>query len=207
MTSGIPPSNAGVVAGTVGVVAGMVAMQAAQEEEEAKHRRKSHMGHDQILIKSKLPVDKMGECIAGTFNNWRWEDGDIMRDPRNKKSPSKLTTHFAAYAAIIYGIVIAVQNGIRYYTSTQYYNPWSLDLMPNGISIICLIVMLGILSWSNVTDNASRTLDYIRISKIPGGSKVLLKIYDDDGERNLDEDELDEIITQIKEEDKTAMVV
>ena len=61
-----------------------------------------------------------------------------------------------------------------------------------------LPMLIGaILGWA--IGMGDKELDYIVLGESIGLTTILLKIYDDDGCRNLDEDEIDKIITMFDE--------
>ena len=164
-----------------GYASGMATGQALEEEEErGRQRRMSQMGQDQILIKSKADKGRVLEAIASTYNNWFASKGKIYQKGERKISWS--------IVAIVSGTTFVIA-GLLWWALLKlaYFDWWVLLIGSIAVGIFASYRLSGL----------SEEINYIRVSTIGNETAVLIKKYDNDGYRNIDEDELESIIANI----------
>ena len=176
----------------IGMGTGLAIGAMLAESEKEKGMRQSHIGKDQVLIRIKAKKEEVLNTLAKTFDNWyiSGRDGGLYR-----KSNTLFEWTTAIVGFILTGLVSGIaeviwwsfQPGAWSWNSSNPYNPWVFGAIVGGIVFV-------ILGFSGARDTR---IDYIRVKGDGDYTTTLLKIYDSEGYRNLDEDDLHLILKQL----------
>ena len=160
----------------------------AHEEEAARGRRISHAGHDQLLLKVRGSVEATGKAISTLYDNWFWDSEDETLMKHNGRE-------FSFIGACITGLIMVV---VMMFSMIVFF-PYGEGIPWNPLTGVMLILAVsGAVGSITVFFPTDDEIDYINIREHGNGCTVLLKRYDGDGRRNLDEDEILHIIDALK---------
>jgi len=175
-----------------GLATGLAIAAIEKEEAEGKARRKSHMGTDQVMLESRKCIDPIGEKIAEIYSNWYYnkEDGQIYRRERKMFGffGAGLGASAIAICLIAYAIIVEVAICTDWRNDSCNAAWFPLDFFPSALLCIGIGILVGF-----VLHPEDVPIDYIRLSESQKGTRILLKVYDDKGRRNLDEDTISDI--------------
>lgn len=184
---GFSPSS--YIVGTgAGLATGLAIGAAMREEEAAKGRRLSHQGHDQLLLRVRGSVEATGKAIATLYSHWFWDNENEILKQHNERE-------FCYVGAIIAGVIWAVVLLFVMMIFFPYGGGMPWNPLTGTIWVFAVAVAVGLITVIHPGDDE---IDYITIREYGNGCTVLLKRYDDDGRRNLDEDEILHIIDALK---------
>jgi hypothetical protein len=166
--------------GAAGLATGLAIGEMRRAEEEAKGRRKANMGQDQIVIETKLSIEKAGKAIAAIYTNWMYRDEEIV---------------YSGNRGYSFGIAVAVSIIVFFLLSAwcivSYGHDdirYTLTAFESAGIVTAAGIVCGFLGFFK---DDYETVEYIRLSEIKrGGTRILIKVYDDDGRRNIDEDSI-----------------
>jgi hypothetical protein len=168
-------------------------------DDNEQKRRKEQMGNDQVVYETIKSKSDIGTQIAALFDNYYYNEqiGSIWW-----KSSSKFHWVFAFVTWLIcMGIALLyIQSMLCGGELLSRCDPtYSMEYIALVISTIIGIIV-GIFAPRDENE-----IDYIRLSDINSGKKtrVLIKIYNDSGRRNIDDDKLMEIRDLIGNEMKS----
>jgi hypothetical protein len=176
--------------GAAGMGAGLAIGLALKEEAENTSRRKSRIGEDQALIKTGKSVGVVGKYIADL-----WSDTYYNSD--EEEIYQKGSGWFDGFAAFVTATIVGCAMPLyfivaewkicdfRDYCTAAWY---PLDFFSSVALCITISVIVGI-----IYRPKDRPVEYIRLTDTKPGAKILIKVYDGDGRRNIDEDRLDDI--------------
>ena len=165
---------------TSNFMAGYVIGQAAGEDaEKTRQRRLAKMGEDQVLLHVNSNIDKVGQTVAKLFNDWEYKGGNI-----HKKDKFNINFTSALVAAISSFIIIFI-----YYGIINDETNWKVPL---SISIAAGIIV-GLYTYNNI-------INFIRLQAIKEPyTTVMIEKYDEDGYRNIDEDDFFRLIESLED--------
>jgi hypothetical protein len=143
--------------------------------EEDEQRRRSCMGLDQQLVKSKYSVDETLEKIAGTYEGGYVKNGEMKQKNKNDLS---LTFFF------IFGFIGVIAAFIFVPPSSSW------DLMGVCLDIVIGGIVAVISGIIGVTIKLEGEIKHIKVFTEKNETMVLLKVYNSEGYRSLDEDEI-----------------
>jgi hypothetical protein len=129
-----------------------------------------------------------GQTVATIHANWYWdneEEAVMCRNPRKFNWGAAFLTGLSVGLGLLVLMVI-------------YYNGNNVPYDPVSGSLIAFVMaaFVGAVFWFFPGIDE---VDYIKIREHKGGATILLKKYDDDGRRNLDEDEIMHIIEAFRD--------
>lgn len=175
-------SNTG--ADGTGLAIGMNMMEA----EKTKQRRLSNMGKDQVLIETKMSGDAVGNAISKLWDNWYYKEGKIYQ----KRGEIPFNGGVFLRISFLTGIGLLLF-WVIFVEITEWIESIPLDRGSGFIVSVIVGLLFGIII--GFTDDE---IDYIRITTLKNTTAVLIKIYDSDGYRNIDDDDILQISEQIK---------
>jgi len=168
---------------SVGLATGLV----MADQERSRGRRLRVKGRDQLLLKVKGSVDKVGKAIAKTFSNWYYKDGSIYR---KRDYPFDFLASFVFFSVTA---IILTFAWILWCPDTFLECTYPINLR-SGTLISAIFGLIG----GFLFGYRDEEVDFIRLSKLKKDTLVLIKIYDNDGFRNLDDDEITLILENLK---------
>ena len=143
---------------------------------------------DQILIKSKHGVKECVEKISETRPQWIGEGNEIVQ--AKSETVSFIGVFFLATITLTSTGFIWL---ILY--ETPLYLPRATPLP--FIQIILIVLFTGLLSGRMATSGYAK-LKYIDIKESGKETLILIEVYDFDGTRNIDDDEIYNIINSVE---------
>tara|TARA_Y100000310_G_scaffold339572_1_gene432627 strand:- start:63 stop:578 length:516 start_codon:yes stop_codon:yes gene_type:complete len=158
--------------------------QNAQRAEEARKRRMSVRGKDELYIETDKSSEYIGNKLASHFEGWYYKDGSIWQ-----KEPYFDIGSFGL-GVILFGFILHLIWAIKTsnWFKIGYFEYIKTEFGAISLSIaIVLTILTGFFSWDS-------KIDYIKLGK----NYVLFKIYDGRGYRNIHEDELDNMLKAIE---------
>jgi len=179
-------SNYGAGFGTGFVTGYLVGSDTGESRERARQRRMKVMGKDQILLKVKKSIDEAGEAIASTFSNWYYKDGRIYQ---KREYPFDFSGFIIA--AFLVGLGLFIAWFVWCWDEIECNFPFSLR---SGF-LVTLFIGLCVGFRFGFEDEE---VDYIRLTESNKHTLVLIKIYDEDGCRNIDDDQIQLILDNLK---------
>jgi len=184
-------NGSGAAAGA-GIATGIAVGMAIEEEiQESKQRRFSHMGRDQMVIETTDPIEVATEKIAGLYKEWYVKNAEVYEKKDSNYSPE---------AAIVFGFIAILAVTVWYAIDHWHYPLSAWDTVGLLCGITFISGFLGIFLGDN-------PIEYIRFSSTDKDlTRILIKIYDSDGRRNLDDDDLLKIKDMLKETGKVVLV-
>jgi len=175
-----------------GLATGLAIAAIEREEAEGKARRKSHMGADQIVLETRKGIDTIGEKIAEMYTNWYYnkEREQIYRHERKMFGflGAALGTSVIALCLIIYFFIVEVAICTDWRNDSCNAAWYPFDFFSGAMLCIGIGILVGF-----VLHPVDMPIEYIRLSESQKGTRILLKVYDDKGRRNLDEDTISDI--------------
>lgn len=139
---------------------------------------------NQIIVKTGRNIDVIGKRIAATYDNWYYDNKTIyQRDSVDFGTISDLVsvTIFAAVGYALWYIIESIKTPV-------------FDV----ITTVMVFIVIGILfNLTRCKKDEIEKVDYIKFEEAEGANKVLIEPYDIDGTRNLEDDELNEILVKI----------
>lgn len=179
-------------ASNAAMVGALAAGTAAREAEEAKERRLSQIGKDQVLIQTKMSVDSVGNTIFKRWDNWCYKDGKIFE----KRSKESYYVNLFVIVFALTGLVLFV-----FWLIVIHTLGW-LDYLPldmvSGLIVSAIVGLMAVLFSKPTEEEINKEIDYIRISNLKNKTTVLIKVYTSDGYRNIDDDEILKISERIE---------
>lgn len=152
------------------------ARMAAKREAETREKKERNKGKDELLIYSKLSAEEAGKELAESLepdHEFNKETGMLQTKENHWDFVGVLPMIFITSIGLIL-IMVDLINWLQFFGGT--------------LSGILLGIGLGY--WMA----GPETYDAIKITPFKEGSRILLTIYDSDGNRELHEDEIDDII-------------
>lgn len=176
-----------------GLATGLAIAAIEREEAEGKARRKSHMGADQVMLETRKGINTIGKEIASAYDNWYYNTDEEQIYQRKwsvfRFMGALLGASVVALFLVIYFVVVIVGICTDWRGEEACRAAWfPFDLF----SASGLCIGLGIIT-GFVLHPVDTPVEYIRLSESDRGTRILLKIYDSDGRRNLDEDTIADI--------------
>lgn len=176
--------------GAAGLGAGIAIGLALEAEAEDTARRKSHIGEDQTLIKTNKSIGVVGKYIA---NMW----ADTYYNLEEERIYQKASGWIDWFTAFVTAAIVSCAMPL-YYIVAQWkicefdyrcIDMWyPLDFFTSVALCIAISISIGI-----IYRQKDRPVESIRLTDTKPGTKILIKVYDDNGRRNIDEDNLDSI--------------
>jgi hypothetical protein len=173
----------------VGMATGMII---GEETEKSKGRRMANRGQDQIFLKIKYSMENVGKEIASVYDNWKFKDGNIY-----------ITSNpFDVFAFIISFIVIGFLVWLVFLMlgpslfGCQYYFNCDIPIEYWFYGIAITSALSGFITY--LLCRGDDELDYIKLGMSGEYTTVLIKKFDSDGYRNLDDDDIDKIVTKLE---------
>jgi hypothetical protein len=149
--------------------------------ERSKGRRISEEGKDQVLLLIKAPVEKVGEAIATLLDNWEYQKGKLI---------GHYPLNFGVTGAAIIGAVAGTVIFISLIFLDNHYNGLGTGFPGGLIGAAIATIAIGIAGEIILDRPHSAEISYIKIGSSKEYTTVLIKKYDGNGDRNLDEDDL-----------------
>lgn len=156
-----------------GIAGGLAVGLMMQENAKSTARRKCHLGEDQVLIKSKRKANSLLRDIAGMYENWFGEENKLMR----KKNKFNIGGFFGFFGGMLFlwfsvYIISMMIGGYDY----EFFTNWTIVIF----STILISFLGGFLT------GGDEEVDYIEIEDLGKERLIQLKVYNEDGYRNLD---------------------
>ena len=168
-----------------------------KRREQDRKRRFASIGRDQLFIKSSDPIDKIGNNISKTRENWLYKNGSIYEKKNRVFSIKYAITAIAVTTVISLFLDITWETFLN--NKYPFSNPSPFHSLEKVIEISVIAgFFIGIFSAGN------ERISYIKLTPLDRyvdssncGTSILIKIYDLRGYRNIDDDELDNVISNI----------
>jgi hypothetical protein len=153
------------------------------ENEKSRNRRLSNIGSDQLLLKVKCSKDKVGNALKNMYSNWDYKNGVLSRTGE---------LHFSWFGFFIAGGLVGL-------VLFMAYSLWELSLnysqsVPSWFNWINSIILTGILSGIFGYYTYDNEISNVQLDESNGYTNVLIKVYDGDGYRNYDKNEISKIV-------------
>jgi len=175
--------GSGIGAGVaIGIGAGYLIGSSA---ERSKSRKISEEGKDQILLLVKAPVDKVGDAVATLFNNWEYQKGKLI---------GQYPLNFSITGAAIVGSIASVVIFIILISLDTHYQGLGTGFPGGLVGAIALTIAIGIAGEIILDHPHSEEINYMKIRTLKEYTTVLIKRYDEGGNRNIDEDDLSRLV-------------
>jgi membrane associated rhomboid family serine protease len=164
--------------GGVSAVATSMALLAMHRVNETGNtsRRNLHRGADQVLLKVKGTPAEAKRKLASSFKDWAVVDGELCEKPSGFSSAATINGGIGAF---LLGLVV-------WLISDASYNLLNIAILAAVVGFILGFIFGRLYS----------SVDSVKISsdRVNDITKIVVKIYDSDGYRNFDEDELDDLV-------------
>ena len=151
----------------------LIGSSSKRDEERARQRRLNNKGHDQILLKlnsadvSELTAKK---AVAGLFpNEWYVRDGRLREKGYGWAA--------AVITFLVFGFALMLANAFL-----LHFISWEIGI----VIVLAVSIFLGY-------RDRDEDLSYVSVGTSGQYTTVLIKKYDGDGNRNLDDDDLDRL--------------
>jgi len=179
--------NAGASAASTAAMAAVVASNNAREEAEAEERRNRNKGHDQIYFESDYSGDRTGREIAKVFK-WKWENNTLWKPkPRFNWSAFFISLFVMAFVLAFIGIFLEMSSDRYCYDIFCGFSHAWIMLFAIPLALFMALLLGG-----------DSSIDYITINEYEKKTYVLIKVYDSDGYRNVDDDKIHLIRNRIE---------
>ena len=169
-----------------GATMAATSMMIAREEEDNKKRRFRNIHgetKDQIFLKFSEPKERVLKRLNDYYGTDDENDGALIYKNNNKFNAKAFFISFAVAFFVILGIQwIIAEASWDYNTTVNFFNV--IDLIGGLVVGIFFALIL----------NRDTEIDYIKVGTRKGQTTVLIKKYDSEGYRNIDEDDLDELL-------------
>lgn len=165
------------------VIAAAVSSQ--RNAKEARKRRMDQRINDELLIHTKLSKETVGKRLASVFCNWYYEDGYIWV----KKAKINLWAVIYAFIGLLFAVHFLWAYLKGYWVMDTY-----MFFIKTDFGIISSLVIMVLSLFVGFIFGGDTFIDYIQLKE----NKILFLIYDDEGYRNIHEDELDDLLKVIE---------
>jgi len=182
-----------------GAAAAMAAANAARiDAEEDEKRRKSHMGYDQILIKTRAGFERIGPAIAELFKDKYYYDAEDETIYQRNKNKFGIGRAALTFTCLFIGMILV--DALLFHNAT-YEN--IMPLIYYGIVSLVTGFCVGLTARFD-RDTEWDIVEFRKSRK--GANLILIRRYDGDGCRNLNEAVIHDIIEIVTENDKEASI-
>ncbi len=197
MTYSPPPATGAIIAATT---AAATSAALAHERGEARNRRLSVRGVDQVLWLVKSDEDRVLETIANTFEGGYVKDGQVCIRHNSIFSGGWAVGGFILVASILFILEFVVFKAFSSTICGTSYS-WGCSL-PFDINIASIISVVVAIVFGFYGGRLDEEIDYINVSNIGNETSVLIDKYTSEGYRNIDEDALMRILVELNKIDR-----
>ena len=158
----------------------------ARLAEQARKRRMENKGHDQVFIKFRDSKKKVGDKVAKLRSNWVFNGEKIIRNKEGLGMDWGVFLGVGLLAALILSM-----GWVVYISLCNFVCDSPIGLVHGFFIVSGIATIFGVVAGSE-----NYAIDWIRISRERDITSLLVKIYNSEGHRNIDEDELDRLYAE-----------